>query len=231
MKCVLRKLGVVIDNDNLQYLNGVKIEYDRSKTGGTILTVNSGSTLSAKVISAGNFVDSSGANLGREIIIPKSSPYETQVNVSSDVTSIVILQIENATSFQYSTFTTSQGPGILKIDIDDFEGTTNLATFSCMSCGTLMGSILSLASNLKLGTLWVKGSNYPVADRLEDFVEKQWKLGRRSGALSTRLMYTTLNGASVPFATLTYSNSGCVITNTDTSAVLATFNGTSWVYE
>lgn len=230
MKCVLRKLGVVIDNDNLQYLNGVKIEYDRTKTGGTILSVNSESTLSAKVISAGNFVDSSGASLGREIIIPKSSPYPTQVRVSSNVTSIVILQIENATRIEYSQYTSSQGKGILEIDIDDFEGTTNLTYFSCSNCGTLRGSILSLASNLKLKTLWVYGSTYPVADRLEDFVEKQWELGRRSGELSTRLIYTTLNGASVPFATLTYSNSGCVITNTDTSAVLATFNGTSWVY-
>lgn len=230
MKCVLRKLGVVIDNDNLQYLNGVKIEYDRSKTGGTILSVNSVSTLSAKVISEGNFVDSNGESLGREIIIPKSSPYETQVRVSSNVTSIVILQIENATYIGYSQYISSQGSGILKIDIDDFEGTTNLKTFSYANCGTLRGSILSLASNLNLKILFVNGSNYPVADRLEDFVEKQWKLGRRSGELSTRLNYTTLNDATVPFATLTYSNSGCVITNTNTSAVLATFNGTSWIY-
>lgn len=231
MKCVLRKLGVVIDNDNLQYLNGVKIEYDRNRTGGTILTVNSKSALSAKVISEGNFVNSNGESLGREITIPKSSPYETQVRVSSNVTSIVVLQIENATIFSYSQYTASQGDGILKIDIDDFEGTTNLQAFSCANCGTLRGSILSLASNLKLGILWVNNSNYPVADRLEDFVEKQWELGRRSGELSTRLMHTTLNGASpVPFATLTYSDSGCVITKTDTSDVLATFNGTSWVY-
>lgn len=252
MRTLVTRLQSSVDNDNLSYLNAIRVILPSGDLSYSVHVEMYDSVKPTFVILNDNpniyITNNNSDNLGKEWT-PTIWNFDSNLKIKNSTSENVTILIKNKyqlkkiSATNYTGFKSEDllGTNIAYLKGNYINGTFNLSDLSdcpivsiSMQNGAIQGDISVLGNWTGLTNCDMRYPTKNITGTVESIVEGQWGKGRRSGTISDLYLSgcsVHLNGANVgsKHLTITFGASNVVITNS-VDETTATYNGSSWSY-
>ena len=226
-KCIVRNLDVDINNNNLEFIDGLYLEINTESPKQRLISITplEDAQLTIEVIGDGDITNEDGSVVyGKQHTISYTLPFgSTNLSFTTNTNAILIRDCSKLKDIG----NIYGKPTCFVATLDRFKRCVNATSLRCSNMGDFTGNIIELSPLTKINDLHFYLAQ--ISGTWEEFIENQVKLGRRGGEISIRIDGVLFNGASLSnSARIIYSEDKVEVFDEDT--LKGTYQNSSWSY-
>lgn len=225
-KCIVRTLDCEINNNNLDFIDGLYLEINTESPKRRLISITplEDAQLTIEVIGDGDITNEDGSVVyGKQHTISYTQPFgSTNLGFTTNTNAILIRDCSNLKSIsnKYGI------PTCFVATLDRFKRCINVTALDCSDAGDFTGNITELSPLTKINTLYFYLAQ--ISGTWEEFIENQVKLGRKEGEIAIRINKVLFNDKSLSTsAKIIYSENKVEVFD---GTLKGTYENNTWNY-